>query len=361
MHVLRRRDLADLFDTTPDLAGASMDVSLYVREAEDHDVHVFWREVPGSCPEAGEPAPGREEMCPVPVSDMKRREAWRFDHLDRRWVIAGGDAPARPGMVLLLRASGGAYSPELGWTGSARDRVAPISPGRTAEESDSDDKAAFVGRMQSLSEHTDAVVYELDAMLSVCEIGEPHSTSLRVAARHHDAGKAHQVFQSAMLGDPPVADAATVWAKTSREPGLVRYERVGFRHELASALAMLANGQPDLAAYLAAAHHGKVRLSIRSLPHEKLPDDPGVRFARGVWDGDALAAMDLGGGTVLRATKLELDLMEMGEGPGERKSWLARMLALRDARDLGPFRLALLEALLRAADWRASARLGGTS
>jgi CRISPR-associated endonuclease/helicase Cas3 len=35
-------------------------------------------------------------------------------------------------------------------------------------------------------------------------------------------------------------------------------------------------------------------------------------------------------------------------------SWLERMLALRD-RD-GPFRLAYLEALLRVADWRASAK-----
>src|SRR5205814_778474 len=50
--------------------------------------------------------------------------------------------------------------------------------------------------------------------------------------------------------------------------------RKHFRHELASALAVLdpANSLPedsrDLITYLVSAHHGKVRLSIRSLPDE---------------------------------------------------------------------------------------------
>ena len=37
-------------------------------------------------------------------------------------------------------------------------------------------------------------------------------------------------------------------------------------------------------------------------------------------------------------------------------SWAERMLRLRDCSNLGPFRLAYLEAILRAADCRASAR-----
>jgi CRISPR-associated endonuclease/helicase Cas3 len=43
--------------------------------------------------------------------------------------------------------------------------------------------------------------------------------------------------------------------------------------------------------------------------------------------------------------------MQMGEGP-HGPSWLARTVSLRDG--LGPFRLAFLETLLRAADVRAS-------
>jgi len=48
---------------------------------------------------------------------------------------------------------------------------------------------------------------------------------------------------------------------------------------------------------------------------------------------------------------MDLSLMQLGPG-----SWTERMLALRDAEDLGPFRLAALEALVRAADGRASAK-----
>lgn len=44
--------------------------------------------------------------------------------------------------------------------------------------------------------------------------------------------------------------------------------------------------------------------------------------------------------------------MQMGDGP-HGPSWLARAISQRDR--LGPFRLAYLEALLRAADMRISA------
>jgi CRISPR-associated endonuclease/helicase Cas3 len=48
---------------------------------------------------------------------------------------------------------------------------------------------------------------------------------------------------------------------------------------------------------------------------------------------------------------LDLSFMQMGQGQ-HGSSWLARAVALRDR--LGPFRLAYLETLLRAADARAS-------
>ena len=135
---------------------------------------------------------------------------------------------------------------------------------------------------------------------------------------------------------------------------MMRYQRPGFRHELSSAIAMLLNGHSDLAAYLVAAHHGKVRLSIRSLPHEKQPkDDLQKRFAHGIWDGDVLPVTDLGANVMLPQTTLDLSFMELGEGQ-RGESWLARMLKLRDDPELGPFRLSLLEAVLRVADWRAS-------
>jgi CRISPR-associated endonuclease/helicase Cas3 len=108
-------------------------------------------------------------------------------------------------------------------------------------------------------------------------------------------------------------------------------------------------GESDLIAYLVAAHHGKVRLSIRSLPGEKLPRElaPDTRIARGIWDGSVIYATNLGGGVSFPETRADLSLVEMGEG-----SWLERTLKLRD--EFGPFKLAFMEALVRIADIRAS-------
>jgi CRISPR-associated endonuclease/helicase Cas3 len=38
---LRRKDLLDLFDTTPDLCGNDLDISRYIRDGDDTDVQVF--------------------------------------------------------------------------------------------------------------------------------------------------------------------------------------------------------------------------------------------------------------------------------------------------------------------------------
>jgi CRISPR-associated endonuclease/helicase Cas3 len=124
---------------------------------------------------------------------------------------------------------------------------------------------------------------------------------------------------------------------------------------------MLQAGLPDLAAYLAATHHGKVRLSIRSLPNEQPPeDDPGKLYARGIWDGDELPDVNLGGGVTAPRVRLKLDVMRLGRSPDGAPSWTERMVRLRD--QSGPFKLAFLEALLRAADARASRKTqqGGT-
>jgi CRISPR-associated endonuclease/helicase Cas3 len=125
-------------------------------------------------------------------------------------------------------------------------------------------------------------------------------------------------------------------------------QRRGFRHELASALAWLqtqgSHPEADLIAYLIAAHHGKVRLSIRSMPNEEKPADDHKLFARGVWAGDRLPPVTA---LLPSETTLELSIMQLGEG-----SWLSRTLALRDT--WGPFRLAFLESVVRTSDWLAS-------
>jgi len=129
-----------------------------------------------------------------------------------------------------------------------------------------------------------------------------------------------------------------------------------FRHELASGLLALLNGKEDIICYLAAAHHGKVRLSIRSMPDEYRPESETIHFARGVWDGDLVPETDLGGGIEVPPTVINLSSMELGETVSGR-SWLARMIELRDSTSIGVFRLGYLESLLKAADERSSGGL----
>jgi CRISPR-associated endonuclease/helicase Cas3 len=355
-HVLRRQDLTDLFDTTPDLAGADLDVSRFIRETDDLDLQVFWRELPArDDPPAELPAPERAELCSVPVPDLRdwlKKEghtAWRWDHVVRRWIRATPGA-VFPGLVLLLRSGDGGYHSKLGWTGKEKTPVQPWAATGYAEAND-DDRLSEQRTWMSLVEHTDGVVAELIRLLESPGADSVASRAeLLSAARWHDAGKAHPVFQQAIPEGPR---SGAIWAKSGLP--MRRYGRPGFRHELASALGMLELGMSSLAVYLVAAHHGKVRLSIRSLPHEHAPEgDPVRRFARGIWQGDRLPACDLGGGVLMPETILDLTYMELGEDDRTGPSWLSRMLALRDAPELGPFRLGFLETLLRVADWRAS-------
>lgn len=81
--------------------------------------------------------------------------------------------------------------------------------------------------------------------------------------------------------------------------------------------------------------------------------------ALGVYDGEELPAVTLPGGEVVPASILRLELRLLGGGGAESPSWTARALDLRDRPDLGPFRLAFLETLVRLADWRASAQAVG--
>jgi len=360
-HVIRRRDLIDLFDTTPDLAGNDIDVSRFIRSGDDLDVQVFWRDVPsngGPDPQRsdGKP-PAREELCSVPVNSFRRflekrngqrtRRAWRWDSLDRKWTPADRSS-IYPGQTFLLDSQGGGYNPKTGWDPSEKNPVLVIGPRVDGEDAyDNDPHARLPGVWMAISDHGDSLVDTLESILQELEIDPDFREALQVAARWHDRGKAHPVFQAAIKDRPPEWAGRMDLAKAPEAHWERKYQRKYFRHELASALALLEDGGPDLAVYLAAAHHGKVRLSIRSLPGETTPDgEPGRLYARGVWDGDELPETELGGGVVAPAVRLSLDCMQLGRSPDGRPSWAERMLRLRDR--LGPF------PLLRSADMRAS-------
>jgi CRISPR-associated endonuclease/helicase Cas3 len=353
-HVVRRRDVHDLFDTSPDVSGLDVDVGRFVRDTQERDLQLFWRSFDGG-PSDDAPPPHRDELCQVPVAvvrdHLKNRKqpgagAWLFDHLDGTWQRQK-DRDVRPGMRLLLRAQAGGYDPGLGFASRSTKPVGePPVPAVVAPEQSVGDDRASEGRWVALADHTDDVVAETR---SLSEIVPGFEAVLEQAARWHDAGKAHPKFQEFLLQNaPPPPEHGGVWAKS---PGRGRHVRPRFRHELASALALLAHvPTADLAAYLAAAHHGKVRVQIRSLPGEHVPPN-GARYALGVWDGDELDACDLGGDIRMPPTGLDLGLMQIGGADG-RPSWADRTARLVE--DLGPFRLSFLEALLRAADARAS-------
>jgi CRISPR-associated endonuclease/helicase Cas3 len=427
--VPRDKDLFDLFDTTPDLTGADVDISRYIRGGEDLDIQVFWREIPDS--EPGKKArPDRRELCPVPyhrfresIRDLRKTgRIWRRKYR-KGWESVGPREADEvyPGQVYLLEKSCGGYSPVLGWTGEPNntdfDLPEAVKPAKETLQDDEDeaDDLSQVNKWLTVFEHTRDVCQKLDEILQDSGVPEPDTRILRLAARWHDRGKAHPVFQSKLKPEMLAGDrvrqrlAAEPAAKAPEAAWLGNGSRPGFRHELASALtiletlycvhsshdafawpdglskadfgaaakqlstagtddpllqelAALSADELDLLVYLVAAHHGKVRMSIRSSPADERTNVPDPcpeekRQARGVRDGDTLPGCqipvsDLQAGVFAPEVTLSLDLMELGLSSRYGASWRERMQSLLERH--GPFRLAYLEGLLRAADCRAS-------
>lgn len=364
-HVLRRRDLIDLFDTTPDLSGYDLDISRFVRGGEDRDVSVAWRELNGEKPSPKEPRPTRRELCSVPIDDdlkglLKNNDAWTFDALAGEWKKAAAEN-LRAGMTLLLDVKAGGYDVQLGWCGKDVKQPVSVVTDEKSEPSEpyDGDPWSFPSYEQSLAAHSRETRLALDTILNVLALPdlENFRDELLTAAQHHDWGKAHKIFQQTLHGAESANeefDPLLAKSKSNR-----KHKRRKFRHELASALALLQTDASGLTVYLAACHHGKVRLSIRALPDESKPKtDEGerldARFARGIWEGDELPPTDLGDGLIKESVKLDLEPMLLGASESGAKSWLERMIALRDDASLGVFRLAYLESLIRAADVRAS-------
>jgi CRISPR-associated endonuclease/helicase Cas3 len=367
--LVRRKDIIELFDTTPDLAGRDIDISRFVRDTADSDVHVFWRDVGKEGPAEDALPPARDEQCPAPIGDVRELvaegdlAAWTRDELEDRWVHVTRATPIHPGSVLMVAANEGRYIPKEGWAIRSKDPVPPIGPliSKINEGYGSDRIAR--SDWKTIGEHTDEVVAMAASLAGALGLPAELRSTFLEAVRWHDAGKAHGAFQACIVPEAVRPRAAELWAKAPEgawrvgRPPIKSKEgdarRRYFRHELASGLLALQNGKDDLVSYLAACHHGKVRQSIRSMPDETHPPKIGTRFARGVWDGDPIPAMDLGGGVKVAPSTIDLSVMEMGDGPNGA-SWLARMLALRDRPDLGPLRLAYFEALMKVSDERAS-------
>ncbi len=261
--------------------------------------------------------------------------------------------------MVALAAAGG-YSENTGFDPSSKKTVSVVPlqiPTVESPDSRQDSDALSVApSFQTIKEHGEEVLAE------VKKIGLELSPVLEHAALWHDLGKAHPAFQS-IIKNSPGKDIAKAppdhWLKTYKVTD--SDPRPGFRHELASALALLtlrpslpmqfSDEDFDLLLYLVAAHHGKVRARLASAPadqeHPVAKTGEGMPI-RGVMDGDVVPGSAFG---LLDAT-LSLDPAAIGFSPKTGAAWTERVLGLLEK--FGPFRLAYLETLLRAADCRVS-------
>jgi CRISPR-associated endonuclease/helicase Cas3 len=107
-HVLRRADLLDLFDTSPDLGGNEIDISRFVRSDPERDVYVFWRDWEGKTPPDKMPEIDEGELCPAPIGDLLPKMVWAWNAAEGKWARP---ETIYPGMTLLLHVSDGKYTP----------------------------------------------------------------------------------------------------------------------------------------------------------------------------------------------------------------------------------------------------------
>lgn len=378
-HLIRQHDLHGLFSTEPDLAGGFTDISAFVRDSErDMSVYVFWREKPSE----DDPAPHTDEICPAPVKELTdflkthKAKAREWNGETESWEQRRA-SDVRPGMTLLLDRKDGGYSDELGWTGNKNDL--PALSGNRGKAPDSVRRDAWsANSWDPLKNHLRDAEAEANTLVGSSVMAESHEgRAVALAGLWHDVGKNHPKWQGAVPknGQPGVGP----WAKFRLAAG--ETFRPGMRHEAASALYCFGQwrtgveGWTALAVYLVAAHHGKVRTVLRSWK-------PAASDVFGIRDGDKLPVLD---GWVDAEHALSLDCRVFGasgewtEDEGAFRlvspSWVGMVAELlgpeakddaapndavaeSEPRHLGPFRLAYLEALIVAADVRASRRPG---
>ncbi len=380
--VLRRRDFTGLFDTAPDLSGNDVDIAPYVRDADDFDAQLAWatwtpRTDDGAPPEDAK-SPSAEHRCRVPVQKVNEfardKTVWRLDQVLGKWTRVNpqrSQLRARPGEVLVVNAADGGYDPVTGFDPAVRDPVpgyppldAKAEPAAGTEDRYAADSASVRQRdWISLDRHSQETRDQAKELLDVLHPKLPNGAaeSAVTAAYLHDVGKAHEIWQDALcdLAEPAEKErinAGRPWAKSKSDGRLYFKGGVAFRHELASLLIL--DGplndllkeapDPDLARYLVLAHHGKLRIQVRNPADLAVLEAADENTILGLRDGDVTDIRPLLGQAATRLT-VDLDQFTLG---GDR-SWTRTALNLRDR--YGPFVLAYLEAVVRVADWRASA------
>jgi len=388
---LQRHELLDFFDTDSNLSLGYTDVSPFVRGTDpETDMYVVWRDWEGDVPSYDFDV-GRHEICPVPIWKVIGKNGLSTWHQGFVWQgRERGWQPATrgnllPGATLLLPIGAGGYDDALGWTGIS-DPNAQVSDlyQPSSRPTDEDLLSSLERGWQSIESHTTDVQTCWNDIRTVL-VDEKLCASIDEAILWHDYGKAIEEWKEATRH--VASEARLVWPEqiapigkfAIRESplleGLTGLElqrelfrlkhafRPGLRHEVASALALRQHHRRDgristihelLAEYLVMAHHGHVRKVLR----DELPRDPqrirrGPDEVRGIRDGTLVPGFAINGKPLPTTEALSIACRQMGRSPDGSESWTRTVLRLLD--HFGPFRLAYYEALVRAADCRASA------
>ncbi len=352
--VIRKKDVLDLYSTDPGLLGDDIDISRFVRSGTDINAFVFWRDIHD--PE-DEDLPDRDELCPVPVEELEtakeKKYIYKYSWLTGNWENMKDSDHVIPGNIYMINSSSGYYSKEIGWDIKSNKYVEPLTKKENIRTSYADNNSS-INQWKSIAQHSFEVYQKVKDIACKMPYIKEYQAKIEEAAKWHDVGKAHGVFQGILNQENAPPDMKCHIAKAPETEWKKKYERKNFRHELASGLAALENGKDDLIAYLVVAHHGKIRNSIRAMPSESIPENSNIKHARGIWDGDKITSFEFCNGEFLPDTTLRLSYMEMGETE-TGDSWDYRVLRLYSV--IGIFKLGLMENILRSADQRASGGL----
>lgn len=400
LNTLRRKDFESFFDTSPDLSGNDVDVSLYIRDTDPLDLTIAWidTESPNDDTFALPDPAVRCPITPSGLNDLRKTDAilWIFDATADTWQRLSRTTHVQPQDLILTPTKTGWYSAELGFgnhTKTPVDVPRPDDANTVANPPDGSGMSDENGSInqhtwQTLGDHLRETKDESENLTNQLGDALPNDVqhAIITAAYLHDCGKAHPWWQSALRraahtdsslpddvlyaksGTPPRApqeNQKPQETKNEKKAAPRRFvvhddkgnTRAGFRHELVSAQMLdtdsgtallttlgVAPELHDLVKYLVVAHHGRIRVAARN----PLTDGTTGTDFFGLRPDDTLPALDIGDGWAIDAGTVDLSIFYGGDA-----NWSERVRHLLQS--YGPFGVAYFETIVRIADWRSSA------
>jgi CRISPR-associated endonuclease/helicase Cas3 len=320
-NLLLRREFDELFDTTPDLTGADLDISRFIRSGDERDLQVFWHDLKKPESPRADCRPRRRELCAIPFlqardwlcgqetkANRKPKlrsgvRAWVWDWIEGQWTKANR-ARLLPGRIVCVAAACGGYRTDRGFDAESRATVPviplPAIPDEVQALDEADDQQdgenLSFNAWKTIACHSTEVVNVARGISNELQLPKELRDTLMLAGRWHDWGKAHPAFQGAMRAQdrPTRSDLAKgpvgAWL---RPVGTYRFlddseTRPAFRHELASALglfALLESCSPEHPALLGLWSEAFARLGYQAPPHQ--PSSPPTPFIQRILDCSA--------------------------------------------------------------------------